>query len=342
MKNTLFCLLFLAASVLLQGQSETGTRERITIYSEAIANNLVNDPAEREVTVYLPPSYNSQPDKRYPVLYMLHGYTDTDSKWFGWEEHWINLYEVIETALDEGSTREMIVVMPNAYNRFRGSMYSSSVTIGDWETFMSSELVSYIDSHYRTIAETASRGLAGHSMGGYGTIRLGMKYPDVWSAIYLLSPCCLDASVLNSSRETMKEVESITSMDQLENASFNQISTLALASAWAPNPHNPPFYHDLPFADGQVLPEVVARFAANQPMYMLDQYIFNLKLLKGIGMDVGDQDMGTSSTTRMHEILQSNGIVHSFEVYEGDHLNRIAERIRTRVLPFFSETLLFK
>ncbi len=342
MKWTLICLLFLAASDLLQAQSENGTRERITVYSEAIANNLVNDPAEREVTVYLPPSYKSEPGKRYPVLYMLHGYTDTDSQWFGWEKHWINLYEVLESALEEGTTKEMIVVMPNAYNRFRGSMYSSSVTIGDWETFVSGELVNYMDSHYRTIADPASRGLAGHSMGGYGTIRLGMKYPEVWSAIYVLSPCCLDASVLNTSPETMKEVESITSMDQLEDATFSQISTLALASAWAPNPHNPPFYHDLPFADGQVLPEVVARFAANQPMYMIDQYIFNLKQLKGIGMDVGDQDMGTASTTRMHEIMQSNGIVHSFEVYEGDHLNRIAERIRTRVLPFFSEKLVFE
>lgn len=342
MKNIVFYFLILATSALLQAQSKTGTRERITVHSEAIASNLVNDPADREVTVYLPPSYNTEPGKRYPVLFMLHGYTDTDSQWFGWEEHWINLYEVIESSLAEGLSGEMIVVMPNAYNRFKGSMYSSSVTIGDWETFMSRELVHYIDSHYRTIAEPSSRGLAGHSMGGYGTIRLGMKYPEVWSAIYLLSPCCMDGTMLDTSREMMKEVESITSVEQLENASFSQISTLALAAAWAPNPQNPPFYLDLPFADGDVRPEIAAKFAANRTLYMVDQYIYNLKKLQGIGMDVGDQDMGTASATRLHEILESYGIIHVFEVYEGDHLNRIAERIRTKVLPFFTKHFVFE
>ena len=192
--------------------AQNGAKERIKVYSQAIEGNLVNDPAERDVTVYLPPSYGDQPDKRYPVLYMLHGFTDNDSRWFGWEEHWINLHEVIDSALSEGQTKEMIVVMPNAYNRFKGSMYSSSATIGDWETFVSKELVDHIDTHYRTIPEPASRGLAGHSMGGYGTIRLGMKYPEVWSAIYLLSPCCMDGVLTDVNPLFAKSVEDVTSV----------------------------------------------------------------------------------------------------------------------------------
>jgi S-formylglutathione hydrolase FrmB len=74
--------------------------------------------------------------------------------------------------------------MPNAYTRYQGSMYSSSLTTGDWENFIARELVAYIDSHYRTIPNRMSRGLAGHSMGGYGTRRIGMKHPDVFSSIY--------------------------------------------------------------------------------------------------------------------------------------------------------------
>ena len=176
----------------LTAQTQKGTKERIKVHSQALEGNLINDPADRDVTVYLPPSYTTEPERRYPVLYMLHGFTDNDSQWFGWEEHWINLHEVIDAALAEGKTKEMIVVMPNAYNRFKGSMYSSSVTIGDWETFIAKELVAYIDANYRTIPQVQSRGLAGHSMGGYGTIRLGMKYPEVWTAIYIMSPCCME------------------------------------------------------------------------------------------------------------------------------------------------------
>jgi len=96
----------------------------------------------------------------------------------------------IDRAIASGA-REMIVVMPDAYTIYRGRMYSNSVTTGDWEGFVTRDLVAYIDSHYRTIPARASRGLAGHSMGGYGTIRIGMKYPDIFSSLYAMSACCL-------------------------------------------------------------------------------------------------------------------------------------------------------
>jgi enterochelin esterase-like enzyme len=222
-------------------------------------------------------------------------------------------------------------------------MYSSSVTIGDWETFVARELVDYIDTRYRTIPDARSRGLAGHSMGGYGTLRLGMKYPEVWSTIYALSPCCMEGTMLETSPRMMESVETVTAVDQLEKVGFGTIATLASAAAWAPNPDNPPFYLDLPFADGEVLPEVAARFTANRTLYVVDQYVYHLKQLTAIGMDAGDQDAGISgSTRRLHEHLELLGIPHQYERYEGDHLNRIAERIKTRTLPFFSEHLVFE
>ena len=156
-------------------QGQQGTKERINVYSHALEGNLVNDPAERDVTVYLPPSYRTDTARRYPVVYMLHGFTDNDSQWFGWEEHWINLHQVIDAALADGLTKEMIVVMPNAYNLFKGSMYSSSVTIGDWETFIAGELVAHIDANYRTLADAKSRGLAGRGRGGRTGARLSNR-----------------------------------------------------------------------------------------------------------------------------------------------------------------------
>jgi enterochelin esterase-like enzyme len=343
MKKISLLIIFSWIIIPAEAQSLHGTKERIKVHSKALEGNLVNDPADRDVTVYLPPSYAAEPNRRYPVVYMLHGFTDNDSQWFGWEQHWINLHEVIDTALAEGKTKEMIVVMPNAYNRFKGSMYSSSVTIGDWETFVAKELVAYIDTNYRTIPQVQSRGLAGHSMGGYGTIRLGMKFPEVWTAIYIMSPCCMEGFYTATSPEFINSVEAITTIDQLESASFGVIATLASAAAWAPNPKNPPFYLDLPFADGEVGQEIAAKFSANRTLYIIDQYIPNLKKLKAIGMDAGLQDRGISSSTKkLHELLESYNIPHWYESYEGDHLNRIAERIRTKTLPFFSEHLQFK
>ena len=342
MKKASLLVSFFCVISFITTQAQQGTKERIKVYGHSLEDNLINDPAERDVTVYLPPSYSSEPNRRYPVLYMLHGFTDNDSQWFGWEEHWINLHEVIDAALAEGKTKEMIVVMPNAYNRFKGSMYSSSVTIGDWETFIAKELVAYIDTNYRTIPNTKSRGLAGHSMGGYGTIRLGMKYPDVWSSIYILSACCMEGTMTTINAEFTNSVESVSTVDQLESASFGVIATLASAAAWAPNPDNPPFYLDLPFESGEVRPEIAAKFSANRTLYAIEQYIPNLKKLKAIGMDAGTQDYGISnSTKKLHELLEAYHISHDYESYEGDHLSRIAERIRIKTLPFFSEHLLF-
>src|SRR5881392_635548 len=86
---------------------------------------------------------------------------------------------------------EMIVVVPDSKTLHNGSMYSSSVTTGDFERYISHDVVAYIDSHYRTIASRKSRGLVGHSMGGYGASRIGMKHPDVFGSLYIMSPCCL-------------------------------------------------------------------------------------------------------------------------------------------------------
>jgi enterochelin esterase-like enzyme len=329
------------------GQAKQGTVERIKVHGKSLEGNLDGDSPDRDVSIYLPPSYKTEKTRRYPVVYMLHGFTDDDARWFGVVKHWINLPEVINKALTDGKTREMIVVMPNAFTRFKGSMYSNSVTIGDWETFVTRELVGYIDSHYRTLAQTESRGLAGHSMGGYGTMRLGMKSPDVFSSIYALSPCCMDvgrgASANPAMKEMMKKVEALKTDDEVKSQSFFALAMLASAAAWSPNPKNPPFFIDLPFRDGEVIPEVQARQSANATLVMIHQYIPNLKRLKAIGLDAGTKDMGISGATKeLDRVLTDYGIAHFYESYEGDHLNRIAERLQTKTLPFFSEHLSFE
>lgn len=339
--NRTLSLLLLLGSISLT-TAQQGTKERIKVHSESLEGNLIGDPATRDVTVYLPPSYPKNPSKKYPVLYFLHGYTDDDSKWFGWEEHWINLFDILNKNMTNGNAKEMIVVMPNAYNAFKGSFYGSSETIGDWETFVTKELVNYIDSNYRTLNTKTSRGLAGHSMGGYGTMRLGMKYPDVYSSIYLLSACCMDASFVPD-ETIMKNNEAISSKSELAETSFFESINLALSSAWAPNPKNPPLYIDLPYKDGKVREDILKKYTSNQILHSADQYIYNLKQLKAIGMDAGTDDTEISlATKKLHELLANYGIKHSYESYKGDHLNKIEERIETKTLPFFSKNLEFQ
>ena len=160
-----------------------GTVEQVKVHGKSLEANLEGDSPDRDVFVYLPPSYATDTNRRYPVVYFLHGYSVHA------ERYW-NLMTVPATAdkqMDAGTVREFILVHPDAYTIYSGSMYSNSPTTGDWEAYITHDLVDYIDSHYRTIAGRDSRGLAGHSMGGYGTLRIGMKHPEVYSAIYAMT-----------------------------------------------------------------------------------------------------------------------------------------------------------
>jgi hypothetical protein len=168
-----------------------------------------------------------------------------------------------------------------------------------------------------------------------------MKRPDVFSAIYALSSCCLNEGTVRPPRGGgPSAAESIKSVEEARGNRGAQ-GTLARAAAWAPNPANPPLYLDLPTKNGEVQPDVAVKWAANSPVAMLDQYVPNLKKLTAIALDIGLQDGLITSNKVFVEALGRLKIPHTFETYEGDHGNRIPQRIEEKVLPFFSRHLSF-
>jgi enterochelin esterase-like enzyme len=313
------------------------TIERIKVRAPSIAGNLEGNAADRDVLVVLPPSYRTHPERRYPVVYTLHGYTLSAEDWRGY----LNLPHTAQAALAQGG-REMILVLPDSKTVHNGSMYSRSETTGDFETFIARDLVAYMDGHYRTLVRRESRGLAGHSMGGYGTSRIGMKYPDMFSALYIMSPCCLSVRTLAPvDAAGMKMLEALKSPADSAGLSFGQRAQLATASAWSPNPANPPLYLDLPVKEGVAQPNVLAKWAANAPLAFVDQYAGNLRRYKAIAIDVGDKDGLKEYAQILHDLLDRYHIANSFEIYEGDHGNRVTQRFQDKVIPFFSQHLDF-
>ncbi|MBM6577994.1 alpha/beta fold hydrolase [Microvirga sp. SRT01] len=313
------------------------TIERITVHSPAIEGNLEGESPDRAVLVVLPPSYRTEAKRRYPVVYALHGYSIGAEQWVGE----IHVPQTIEGAFAKGA-REVIVVLPDSKTAHNGSFYSSSVTVGDFETFVARDLVAHIDGHYRTIADRRSRGLAGHSMGGYGTARIGMKHPDVFGALYMMSPCCLSTRALGTPDATTEAtLRALKSPADSASLSWGLRAQLATAAAWSPNPKAPPLYLDLPIKDGQPQPDVLARWSANAPLAMLDQYAANLKRYAAIGIDVGDRDGLKDDAEKLHAGLDRYGIANSFQVYPGDHTSGVAGRVQDHMLPFFSRALAF-
>src|SRR5579875_1352805 len=227
------------------------TVEHIKVHGASLEGNLEGDAVDREVIVFLPPSYEKDKHRRYPVVYALHGYSIGAEQW----THEIHVPQTIEGAFAQGA-KEMIVVLPDSKTVHNGSMYSSSVTTGDFEKFIAQDVVAYVDAHYRTIPDRRSRGLVGHSMGGYGATRIGMKHADVFGSLYIMSPCCLSARAPGSA-EMAKTIEAVTTPEQAAQLPFFARAQLATAAAWSPDPKNPPFFLDLPTKDGVARPEIL-------------------------------------------------------------------------------------
>ncbi len=318
-----------------------GRIERVTVHGASLVGNLEGDSPDREVLVYLPPSYARNPGRRYPVVYLLHGFTDKADLWFGLSgPHFVNLPAAVDQAYAHGA-REMILVMPDAFTKYAGSMYSNSPVTGNWEAFITHDLVRFIDAHYRTLPNRASRGLAGHSMGGYGTLRLAMKYPGIFSSVYAMSPCCLSAN-LTPSAAVMARAAQALSTGSIAKAGFGVQAMLASAAAWSPDPANPPSYFDLPVANGQPVPTVIAAWVANAPLAMVYQFIPNLKTYDAIAFDAGDRDVGIAGTVgSLDRILTAFGVEHVAQIYEGNHVDHIQQRLEAHVMPFFSQHLRF-
>jgi enterochelin esterase-like enzyme len=311
--------------------------EKIAIRGKTLEGNLEGNAPDRTVLVFLPPSYQRERNRRYPVVYALHGYSIGAEQW----AKEIHVPQTIEGAFARGA-REMIVVLPDSKTVHNGSMYSSSVTTGDFENYIARDVVSFIDSHYRTIPNRTSRGLVGHSMGGYGASRIGMKHSDVFGSLYIMSPCCLSPRGAGrggtpANDEALAAVKTPADAAKLP---FGLRAQLAAAAAWSPNPNNPPLYLDLPTAETQQA--VLARWAANAPLAFVDQYIGALREYRAIAIDVGDQDNLKVDSGKLHDVLTAYGITHDFEIYAGTHTSHVAVRFQDYVLPFFSKSLSFE
>lgn len=343
----LWVSVFLSGALLAQVQTEvpapvSGAKpvstERIKIHGKSLEGNLEGDAVDRDVIVFLPPSYSKDKHRRYPVVYALHGYSIGAEQW----THEIHVPQTIEGAFVQGA-KEMIVVLPDSKTVHNGSMYSSSVTTGDFENFIAHDVVAYVDAHYRTIPERLARGLVGHSMGGYGATRIGMKHSDVFGSLYIMSPCCLAPRTGGPRNpEIEKALESVKTPADSAKLQFFARAQLASAAAWSPDPKNPPLFLDLPFKDGVEQPDVLAKWTANAPLAFIDQYIDQLRRYRAISIDVGDQDGLRNDTTRLHDVLDKYGIANGFEIYHGTHTSAVADRFQNHVMPFFSKNLCFK
>jgi S-formylglutathione hydrolase len=328
----------------------------IKIDSPSLANNLVGEPTERTIHVYLPPSYPSS-EKRYPVVYYLPGYGDNSVIGF-------RLPADMDALVESGQVQEMIMVVAGGDSKMGGSFYVNSPVTGNWEDYIVKDLVSFVDSHFRTLPQAESRGITGHSMGGFGALNLAMHHPDMFGAVYSMSPGLFDENGLAESfmfaqdqliRDFVAYEAELASLPpgEAQQRMFTapEEFSLAYGYAFAPNPDRHPPYFDYPYSemDGQLVrnEEIWKKWESGFGGIAEEtvQYKDNLLKLKGIVVDYGIHDENPwipKGSEYYGEQLTAAGIPVKVESYDGDHFNQLGQRIRDFMLPFFSTLLTFE
>jgi len=320
------------------------------VHAKSLENTVTKENPDRNVAVYLPPSYDVTTGRRYPVLYLLHGIGDDEKVWLrAWQpgnQGFDSIPALMDSAIAYDRFGEFIVVMPDGKSNWFGSFYVNSESTGDWEEFFTKELVDFIDGKYRTIAAPGNRAIAGHSMGGYGAITLGMKYPDVFRTVYGMNPAIIDwggdLTIDQPGFRTALEAKSFE--DLMKKPDVFVMGSVTVCQAFSPNPSKPPFYCDFPFKleNERLVPSEpgFSEWEAHSPIRMVAKYRANLLKLEGIKFDSGYEDEFRFIPINSRELskqLTNNGIKHVFEEYNGDHRNRLwgwDGRILNEVMPF--------
>ena len=310
---------------------ETARLSWQTMHSPAMEGNVEGNSADRTVLVVTPPGYDENPTKRYPVVYFLHGYWATPQMY----QDMAKFEEAVQGAAEDGN--EVILVMPDGHSKLKGGFYSNSPTVGNYQDMVGIDLVKWVDANYRTIASREGRGLSGHSMGGYGTLRIGMTYPQTFDSLFAMSACCLAPMTVTA--DDAARIEAMTDEDAAK-ADFMGLASVSTLATWAPDPDNPPLYVDTSLTkDGEINPLVNAKLAANAILAMVPAHLPALKSFDAVALDIGDKDFLLEQNEALHAELTHYGVAHSWTTYDGDHGNRIAARIRSELLPFFAKQL---
>ncbi len=317
-----------------------------SIESTILKDNLVGLDPKRMVKVFLPRGY-AQSGKSYPVVYYLHSLFWSPEKMF--QDG--NLQNLLERATDSDVTKEFIFVAADYSTKTTGSFYENSSVSGRWLDFTVQELIPFIDSHFRTIANRDSRAVVGDYMGGRGALQLAMLNSNVFSVVYAMHPVATGTGYLPWANNGVdwKKIYQARSNADLEGG---QVFIVAMHQAFLPNPKRPPFYCDFYMEPENGEPVLSTdNVIKTQRNFLLDRTLehsaANLKTMRGIAFDwarydpVQDHVYSARSFTGK---LDDLGIEHEAEEYRGNPWNKnwtADGRFYTRVLPFLAKHLAF-
>lgn len=321
--------------------------ETFELTSKVLKRNKVDLNLQREIWVWLPPSYHLS-NKRYPVIYYIHNYG-----WTAKQMHEVErIHEAFARAFERGQTDEFIFVVGDyRATQTPGTFCGNNEVSGRWWDYTTDEVVPAVEKRYRTLAEPNGRGLAGDFIGGYCAIRVAMERPGIFSALYALHPVGMEGGTgVMRTVPNWEHVNNAQSFEDLSEASPYTRAFVMMAQAHAPNPNKPPFYADFMMqpeggklvANAEAISRLRENFSLNN---RVKHSVAALKALNGFMFDWGRYDPTpghVSGAQRLTRELDEYDIHHYAEEFRGSDWSEKwipYGRIEDRFLPFFKRFL---
>ncbi|HEY8563769.1 MAG TPA: alpha/beta hydrolase-fold protein [Pyrinomonadaceae bacterium] len=318
--------------------------------SEILRNNPLGDKHIRDVLVYLPPDYEE--GKSYPSVYVLTGFTGRGKMLLNDSAFTPNFAERMDKLIDGGAIRPMIAVMPDCFTRYGGAQYINSSATGDYEDYLTKEIVPFVDENFQTIRSKNARAVMGKSSGGYGALVMAMRHADLFGlACSTAGDAYFEYCYLPGFAEGFRALGGDPKAllekfwDETKRKGkhdFAALNTIGMSVCYSPNPASELGF-DLPFdpQTGEIREEIWARWLAHDPVRLVEQSVENLKSLKFLYIDAGTRDeFALDLGARiLCEKLKKHGIPHLHEEFDDGHFN-ISYR-QNRSLELISENIEF-
>jgi hypothetical protein len=307
-----------------------GQIHRLMLESSVLKGNLLGDPIERIVDVYVPAK---QDGRGLPLLVDLVGFTAGGPVHANWKNFGENLPERLDRLIGSGAMPPCVVALPDCFTRLGGNQYINSAAVGRWDDFLLSECVPFVEAKFGCGGQ-GRRGCFGKSSGGYGSIAHALLHPDFWAAAashsgdmafewcYLPEFPRLLRKLAKEGNSIQKWIEAFYAAPKAKDADIHDLMTLAMCATYDPDP-SAYLGVRLPVTMDtcEIIPERWANFMKWDPCVMVEERGAGLKQLKALYIDCGDIDQYNLvyGARRLNRSLERLGVAHTYEEFADDH-----------------------
>jgi S-formylglutathione hydrolase FrmB len=309
-----------------------GKLHRLTLDSKVLQGNLLGDPTERDIDVYMPHGHDG---KELPLLVDLAGFTGSGLGHTNWKNFGENVPERLDRLIGTSAMPPCVVAFPDCFTRLGGNQYINSTAMGRWDDFLLLEAVPFVEEKFGCGGESR-RGCFGKSSGGYGAMAHAMLHSDFWSAAashsgdigfelcYLPDMPRLLRALAKHENSVERWLEALFAAPKSKESDIHDLMTLAMCATYDPD-RSAPFGIRLPVTMDtcEVIPERWQNFMAWDPLTMVDTHAEGLKRLKAFYIDCGDSDQFNLvyGARRLHRRLEQLGVPHVYQEFPDDHTN---------------------